>query len=157
MFDSFSRKNQTSAPLSVEAALVQGLTSNHRTLLEIYQEIHTAVTMGKYGAIERHATKLHDLLHQHLQTENLEFYTKLKRHLEQADAEQRQMVHDLQRKMYSIGVGAVEFIRQARFSKVTSENANKFRTDLEGVGSVLVTRIKQEEEVLYPLFLRVFN
>ncbi len=157
MFDGGSKKDQASQAVSPDVILVQHLTSHHRALLEIYEEIHNAVATRKYGAVARHATEFHDRLHKHLHKENMEFYTKLKSHLQQIDAEQRQEVHDLQRQMYSIGVGAIEFIRQARFLKLTNENAGRFRTELEGVGSVLVARIRKEEEELYPLYLRVFG
>lgn len=138
---------------AIRDSLVHGLTTEHRELLELYQEIHNAVTSRKYGAIAKHATRLHDRLHGHMTVENIKLYAELKRQLEQADPERRQLVHGLQREMHSIGRAAIGFIHTAESISLNDGNANRFRTELEGVGEILVRRIRQEEEVLYPLFL----
>ncbi len=63
-------------------------------------------------------------------------------------------MHGLQREMHSIGRAAIDFIiRTAESISIKDDNANKFRTDLEEVGTILVRRIRQEEDVLYPSFL----
>lgn len=122
-------------------------------MLALYQEIHRAVVTRKYGAVSKAATALADRLHGHMAIENIKLYAELKRQLENADAEKRQLVHGLQREMHSIGRGAIEFIRTAENVTLSDANAGKFRTDLEAVGSVFARRIRQEEDVLYPLFL----
>ncbi len=95
-----------------------------------------------------------DRLHGHLAMENIKLYAELKQRLENADPEKRQLVHGLQREMRSIGRTAIDFIRNAESISIKNDNANKFRTDLEGVGTILVRRIRQEEDMLYPCFFR---
>lgn len=120
----------------------------------MYQEIHGAVASRKYGAVAKQATMTGDRLHGHLAMENIKLYAELKQRLENADPEKRQMVHGLQREMHSIGRAAIDFIiRTAESISIKDDNANKFRTDLEEVGTILVRRIRQEEDVLYPSFL----
>ncbi len=138
---------------TISDALVRGLTKEHQELLELYQEIHGAVTGRKYGAVAKHATRLHDRLHGHMAMENIKLYAELKRQLEKAEPEKRQLVHGLQREMHSIGRAAIGFIHTAESISLNDGNATQFRTDLEGVGVTLVRRIRQEEDVLYPLFL----
>lgn len=137
----------------VHDALVRGLTTEHRELLELYQEIHGAVSKRKYGGVAKYATLLGDRLHGHMAMENIKLYAGLKQQLESGDPEKRQLVHGLQREMHSIGRAAIEFIRAAESISLNDGNATKFITDLEGVGTTLVRRIRQEEDVLYPLFL----
>ncbi len=148
-----TNNNNDSIQPTIRDALVRGLTTEHRELLELYQEIHGAVTSRKYGAVAKHATRLHDRLHGHMSVENIKLYAELKRQLEKAEPEKRQLVHGLQREMHSIGRAAVGFIHTAESISLSDGNAAQFRADLEGVGDILVRRIRQEEEVLYPLFL----
>jgi hemerythrin-like domain-containing protein len=138
---------------TISDTLVRGLTTEHRELLELYQDMHGAVASRKYGAVAKHATMMGDRLHGHMAMENIKLYAELKQRLEAADPEKRQLVHGLQREMHSIGRAAIEFIRTAESISLNDTNANKFRADLEGVGTILVRRIRQEEDVLYPLFL----
>jgi hemerythrin-like domain-containing protein len=138
---------------TINDTLVRGLTTEHRELLELYQDMHGAVASRKYGAVAKHATMMGDRLHGHMAMENIKLYAQLKQRLETADPEKRQLVHGLQREMHSIGRAAIEFIRTAESISLNDANANKFRTDLESVGTILVRRIRQEEDVLYPLFL----
>lgn len=145
--------NSNSIESTIRDTLVRGLTTEHRELLELYQEIHGAVTNRKYGGVAKHATMLGDRLHGHMAMENIKLYAELKRQLEDADPEKRQLVHGLQREMHSIGRAAIDFIRTAESVSLNSANATKFLADLEGVGGILVRRIRQEEDVLYPLFL----
>ena len=132
--------------------IISVLTAEHRVMLGLYHDIRDAVAARKYGAVPKLATQLHDRLDNHLSVEHLKLYTELRRRLENRDDEKLRMIHDLQREMYSIGRGAVDFIRQAHSVELTEASAGKFRTDLEGVGTVLVQRIRKEEEELYPLY-----
>lgn len=132
--------------------IISVLTAEHRAMLGLYHDIRDAVAARKYSAVRKLATQLHDQLHNHLSVEHLKLYTELRRRLENRDEEKLRMIHDLQREMYSIGRGAVDFIRQAHTLELNDANAPQFRTDLEGVGGVLVQRIRKEEEELYPLY-----
>jgi hemerythrin-like domain-containing protein len=144
---------QDSIQSAIRDTLVRGLTTEHRELLELYQEIQGAVASRRYGAVAKHATMLHDRLHGHMAMENIKLYAELTRQLENADPEKRQLVHGLQREMHSIGRGAIDFIRTAESISLNDNNATQFRAELEALGGVFVRRIRQEEDVLYPLFL----
>lgn len=148
-----SSRSTPPLPLTAPENLVRGLTGDHRVLFDLYQEIHGAVTTRKYKAVHRHASKLHDRLHDHLAVENIKLYAELKRQLEKADAAKRQQVHTLQREMFSIGRAAVDFITKAETIRLNDANVGQFKTDLEGVGGVLARRIRQEEDYLFPLFI----
>jgi regulator of sigma D len=150
-------KKSSSLPLTVQENLVQGLTAEHREFFDLYQEIHDAVTGRKYSVVAKHATKFHDRLHDHLAAENIKLYAELKRHLESADMQKRQVVHNLQREMFTIGRAAVEFIQKAETIALNDANAGQFRNDLEGVGTVLARRIRQEEDYLFPLFVEAMR
>lgn len=141
--------------LNAQEDLVRGLTSDHRVLFDLYKEIHGAVAARKFSAVAKHATRRLDRLHDHLALENFRLYAELKRHLEKADSEKRVVVHNLPREMFTIGHAAVDFIRQAETMVLNDGNAGKFRTDLDGVGTVLAQRIRREEDFLFPLFRRI--
>lgn len=131
--------------------LVRSLTTEHVELLEIYQEIEAAVTKRKYGNVPRHATMLGDRLHEHMSLENLKLYSQIKRELDNAAQEKRHLVHSLQREMHTIGRSAIEFVRQLETTTINDANSERFSTSLRSVGATLVRRMRQEEDVLYPL------
>lgn len=151
MLAALANKFGTNRSEPVETDIIAALTAEHRVLLELHKAISDAVAARKYAAIPKFATQLHDQLHNHLTVEHLKLYTTLRRKLEK-DNEKLREIYNLQREMYSIGHGAVDFIRRASEIKLSDVNAERFSTDLNGVGSVLVQRIRKEEEELYPLY-----
>ncbi len=136
--------------ISYHPELIDQFKKDHRELLEIFTDV---VTASKDGDMERVPVLLIEFKRRiigHLLQENVQLYVYLK-YLFVDDAANRELAKTMQKEMAAIGKVLFEFI--VRF---TDENVNydqAFQQELEGIGAVLVERIKLEEENLYSLYV----
>lgn len=59
--------------------------------------------------------------------------------------------------MFTIGRAAVDFIVKAETVALNDANADQFKTGLESEGTVLMQRIRKEEDYLFPLFVNAMR
>jgi hypothetical protein len=132
--------------------LVDALVSEHRTLLELHGEIKTAFDKADYATVSARLEKYHELLQNHLQTENTHLYRYLERQFAN-DYINVDLIRGFRQEMDNIAREATQVLTKYTTIGVEPSVAEAFQCDFEKVGQVLAERIAREEGVLYPLYL----
>lgn len=130
--------------------LVDTLESEHKLLLTGYGNIIEAYENDKNDVLKKELLNFKGLLRGHLLKENTMLYVYLK-HATKDDLFSNSLVSDMQREMGNIGNQVFRFISHWTQADVTEYN-DKFYSDLQEIGGVLVSRIENEEANLYPIY-----
>ena len=88
----------------------------------------------------------------HLLKENLHLYVYLK-HALQHDTESADLMAGMRTEMGRIGRTLNEFVTRYTTSPWDSNARESLLAELDQIGQVLMHRIHQEEEVLYPMYM----
>ncbi len=131
--------------------LIDTFKQEHAKLLKLFSTIHT---FAEHGDVKRTSEYLLDFrfaLQGHLLTENVRLYVYLERKLAN-DPSSYELIHSFRHEMDRIGHDVVHFLEQYRELEAHPHLLPAFITDLDAIGKVLVKRIKNEEEILYPLY-----
>jgi len=130
--------------------LIHNLTNEHRLLLDLYRKIEAAYSHRHMRLLPELLIEFKDLLIGHLLKENVNLYVYLKYSL-QDDPTNLELMKHMQEEMGEIGRVIFRFLKEA-----TAENAiydDQFKKEFDGIGNALVRRIKNEEIMLYPIYL----
>jgi len=131
--------------------LIPRLTADHQRLLQGFTSIREAAAGGDLATAAQRLETFRNDLQGHLLTENIRFYVYLEHAL--ADApENHALMRGFRHEMDDIGKAVVAFLGRYRALADDPGLAEGFARDLEGIGAVLVERIRREEETLYPLY-----
>lgn len=142
------------ARLQYHPELIETFKQDHAKLLKLFSAIHT---FAEHGDVKRTAEYLMDFrfaLQGHLLTENVRLYVYLERQLGN-DSSTYELIHSFRHEMDAIGKAVVHFLEQYRELETHPHLLQTFITDLDAIGKVLVKRIRNEEEILYPLYAPV--
>lgn len=134
--------------------LIEHFKEDHSKLLKLFSAIHT---FAEHRDVKRTAEYLMDFrfaLQGHLLTENVRLYVYLERKLGN-DPSTYELIHGFRHEMDTIGKAVVHFLEQYRELETHPHLLQTFITDLDAIGKVLVKRIRNEEEILYPLYAPV--
>lgn len=151
-------QNYVAAPGSqiyYSPTLVDELKKDHWDLIDLYTEIKSAANLGDYKTVAAKLTEFRFALQGHLLTENVRFYVYISR-VHGDDEMNSKLIHDFRREMDAIGKVAINFLE--KYEKINQNKAlvDTFLEDFAHIGVVLTERIKQEEKVLYPLYMPVY-
>lgn len=135
--------------------LVAELKQEHQQLLECFTRIVTAFGAGDLAETCREMDGFRGGLLTHLLKENVRFYIYLE-HALVNDPSSHALVHQFRHEMDGIGKAVIAFLTKYADLAKNPELAKSFGADLETVGGVLVQRIRNEEENLYPLYLPAY-
>jgi len=146
-----------------DANLVINLKNDHQELLTIYKSIMQNLDRQNYkphmqGLDQQIFASINELLGEfgtalktHLLKEHVELYIYLEQILAK-DRHAYELMHSLRLEMDEISAGVMGFLNTYHASPVSTETAENFRRDFKKIGQVLASRIKREEESLYPLY-----
>ncbi len=134
--------------------LIDRLQNDHKTLLQIYTEINTALDKQNFKVIAEKLAKFRVGLTDHLLTENVKLYVFLDNELA-SDAMNSELIRSFRREMDGIGKTVMDFLRKYQASGVNADNAVDFRKDFGKLGEVLSDRISREESTLYLLYSQI--
>lgn len=135
--------------------LVPQLKADHQQLLALHGQIDGAHQAGNLAEAAALLEKFRDLLMAHLLKENVRFYIYLE-HALTGDPTSHALMHQFRHEMDKIGKVALGFLDKYRNLADQPALAAGFGTDLAAIGKVLVQRIRNEEEALYPLYLPAY-
>lgn len=135
--------------------LVAQLKADHQTLLATYVRIKSAHEAGNLAEISAQLASFRSQLMAHLLRENVRFYIYLE-HALAADPASQVLVHQFRHEMDGIGKAVMAFLDKYRNIVIDPSLAGSFGADLASIGSVLVQRVRNEEDTLYPLYLPVY-
>lgn len=138
--------------LHYDPNLVPSLVVDHKTLLWIFGEIGAAIDQKNRALVQERLGNFGDALRGHLLKENVRFYVYLQHSLK-ADPDNAAIMHDFRKEMQQIGKAVADFLHKYTAEGEWDEAMWKsFQEQIDGIGKVLVKRIKTEEDVLYPLY-----
>lgn len=135
--------------------LVAELVDEHRQLLAGFNEIARAFEGGDLAATCRELENFRGRLLAHLLKENVRFYIYLE-HALAGDAASHQLVHQFRHEMDGIGKTVLAFLGKYAGLAADPALAASFPGELGGIGEVLIQRIRNEEDTLYPLYLPAY-
>lgn len=135
--------------------LVGELVQEHGKLLASFNAIAQAFEGGDLAATCRELEQFRRLLLAHLLKENVRFYIYLE-HALASDANSHALVHQFRHEMDDIGKAVLAFLGKYAELAKNPTLAESFRSELGGIGEVLVQRIRNEEDSLYPLYLPAY-
>lgn len=143
--------------------LVIHLKNDHQELLSLYKSIMQSLDQQNFkphpsGLDQQIFRSVNELLSEfgtalkaHLLKEHVELYIYLE-HILANDRHAYELMHSLRLEMDEISAGVMGFLNTYHASPVSAENASAFQRDFKKIGQVLASRIKREEESLYPLY-----
>lgn len=137
------------------ADLVPQLQADHQALLATYGSIKSAYEAGNLTETSARLEHFRTQLTAHLLKENVRFYIYLE-HALAADPSSQALVHQFRHEMDGIGKAVMAFLGKYRQIAVDTSLAGSFGADLASIGNVLVQRIRNEEDTLYPLYLPAY-
>lgn len=135
--------------------LVGELKQEHQQLVECFTQIGIAFNDGDLTETCRQMDNFRGGLLTHLLKENVRFYIYLE-HALAGDASSHALVHQFRHEMDGIGKAVIAFLAKYADLAKNPELVKSFRADLATVGGVLVQRVRNEEENLYPLYLPAY-
>lgn len=141
--------------IAYSAELVPELIGEHRKLLECYQHVNDAFSSGDLYETCRQLDHFRGGLMAHLLKENVRFYIYLE-HALANDTASHTLVHQFRHEMDGIGKAVIAFL--TRYANLATDPtlAASFAADLQAIGRVLVQRIENEEQNLYPLYMPAY-
>ena len=162
MFGLFAkREKHESAPLTITAQgteihydpnLISNFHDEHKILLDLFGKISESANSGKFDEVKNYLNKFTKLLRSHLLKENLKLYLYLQ-HALSKDKESQKLVGNYRHEMQGIGKAVNAFVTKYRDSDFESDaQRSEFQRELDAIGPVLVERINNEENILYPLY-----
>lgn len=135
--------------------LVGELVHEHGNLLASFNAITQAFEGGDLAATCRELEQFRSLLMAHLLKENVRFYIYLE-HALAGDANSHALVHQFRHEMNEIGKAVLAFLGKYADLARNPALAESFPGELGSIGEVLVRRIRNEEDSLYPLYLPAY-
>jgi hypothetical protein len=146
---------ESAAPDSLIAykpALVDELQAEHRELLHLYKSLVATHQRGDFDAAVSNLKRFTYALRAHLLKENLHLYVYLK-HALRHDPESSALMASMRIEMGKIGRVLNDFVTRYTSSPWDLEIRQDLGGELNKIAEVLMVRIEQEEEVLYPMYL----
>jgi regulator of sigma D len=138
--------------ISYHPELVGELKHDHQHLLVLFGEIGAAYKAGDLNKTSALLNNFRSCLSAHLLKENVRLYIYLERALS-SDPSSQAIVHQFRSEMDAIGKAVLDFLARYRDMAVDKSLAGSFGADLSAIGNVLVQRIRNEEDTLYPLYM----
>ena len=135
--------------------LVDELIQEHRKLLDCFKAIGQAFEGGDLAATCRELEHFRGGLLAHLLKENVRFYIYLE-HALAGDEASHTLVHQFRHEMDGIGKAVLAFLGKYADLAKNPALAASFASELGSIGEVLVQRIRNEEDSLYPLYLPAY-
>lgn len=148
-------KHAPGTHIAYSASLVDELKQEHQQLVTCFQAIAAAFASGDLVATCREMENFRGGLLAHLLKENVRFYIYLE-HALIGDTSSHALVHQFRHEMDGIGKTVVAFLGKYAVMAEQPALANTFGKDLAAIGDVLVRRIRNEEDNLYPLYLPAY-
>jgi hemerythrin-like domain-containing protein len=164
MFDFFKKKKeQKSAPTAAPAPapsggiqyypeLIKDLIGDHRRLFDLHDSIKTSFARRELALVSGSLKEFGVLVRNHLLTENMRLYIYLQQKMA-GDEVNTALVRSFRKEMDGIAKTALEFLEKYNEIEKNSEvELSSFAEEFDQIGSVVSTRMKREEETLYPLY-----
>ncbi|MCG2576703.1 hemerythrin domain-containing protein [Dechloromonas sp. XY25] len=124
-------------------------------VLDCFNAIGQAFEGGDLAATCRELEHFRGCLLAHLLKENVRFYIYLE-HALAGDTASHTLVHQFRHEMDGIGKAVLAFLGKYADLAKNPALAASFAGELSSVGEVLVQRIRNEEDSLYPLYLPAY-
>jgi hypothetical protein len=137
--------------ITYDRTLVPRLKQDHAQLLKIFTLMLNDAKAANYQKLKLHLGAFQKLFNAHALSE----YTKLYIFLDYAfkqDEANNELIREFKREMNEIGRAVRAFYVNWIEADISDRNVKDFLTQAEGMGKVLVRRIKTEEERLYEIY-----
>jgi hypothetical protein len=138
--------------IAFKPALVDELRAEHRELVHLYKNLVATHQRGDFDAAVANLKRFTYALRAHLLKENLHLYIYLK-HALRDDPESSGLMASMRVEMGKIGRVLNDFVTRYTSSPWDLEVRQDLGGELNKIAEVLMVRIEQEEEVLYPMYL----
>jgi hypothetical protein len=139
------------APISYDHDLIPQLKEEHQQLLKLYGMINRAFEKNDLALTVHYLEDFRRKVHSHFLTEGIRFYIYLEHSLPE-NSKAFELVHGFRQEMGAIEKDVVAFLSKHKDLGAHPDFAAQFGNDLKEVGARLVSRIRREEETLFPLY-----
>jgi len=138
--------------IAFKPGLVEQLQAEHRELVRLYEALVAAHTRGDFDASVANLKHFTYALRAHLLKENLHLYVYLK-HVLRHDRESTELMSAMRVEMGKIGRVLNDFVTRYTSSPWDQQAREDLQGELARIAEVLTLRIRQEEDVLYPMYM----
>ena len=162
MFGFFKKKKPVPTPKSAvvspaagiafDEKLIAQFTDEHQSLLSLFGQIASHAENQQWPKTQQALKEFTTILRGHLLTENLKLYIYLTNSLKD-DPESQELVRGFRQEMMQIGRAVNQFVSHYEKPIWTDTMKSDFLPELQAIGVVLVKRIENEEQTLYPLYM----
>jgi regulator of sigma D len=138
--------------LTYDPGLVRSLLNDHRSLIQIFQEIDAACRAHDIGECKEALGRFQSRLIDHLIVENTRFYLYVKNAMKGSNPAAAEIARSFQAEMHQTAKVVTSFVGKYSQDEELLQSA-AFAQDLQGIGQALAERIDREEKTLYPLYV----
>jgi regulator of sigma D len=132
--------------------LIARLKNDHQILLKTFGLVGQAYARNDLPEVARQLRDFHHGLLGHLMTENIKLYVYLGGTIKHTDPESHELMLEFRQEMYGIGKAVLAFLNKYKEIDAHPALAETFGDDMKNIGAALVSRIRREEDTLYPLY-----
>ena len=133
-------------------SLIRLLEDDHKRLVEFYLEVKSLFEKDiDFDILADKLDDLKSLLVMHVNFENTLLYSYLEEKYKNSD-DKLVFIEEADKEMQNIISVAMKFIQDCSCYDTLIKHRDDFIKELDGIGDVLVERIKFEEEQLYSLY-----
>ena len=133
--------------------LIKNLVGDHRRLFQLYDNIKENFSRRDLALVSGSLKEFGALVRNHLLTENMRLYIYLQQQMAK-DEINTALVRSYRKEMDGIGKNVLDFLE--KYKEIESSSAadlSSFAAELDEIGRVVGSRMKREEETLYPLYV----
>ena len=134
--------------------LIKDLVGDHRHLFQLHDSIKESFTRRDLASVSSNLQEFGMVVRNHLLTENMRLYIYLQQKMA-GDEINTTLVRSFRKEMDGIGKTVLDFLEKYKeIEKKSEADLALFADELAQIGAVVSTRMKREEQTLYPLYVK---
>lgn len=134
--------------------LIKNLVSDHKILLSEFSEMIQSAENDNFYLANKLLDSFFSKLKEHLDVELVELYVYLESIADKMPIEEETLIKDFSDEMDKIGFDVTNLVSKYVKQNISEANKKAFISDFNNIASILIDRIKREENYLYPLYAR---
>lgn len=144
----------SSSGIAFYPELIKDLVGDHRHLFQLHDSIKESFTRRDLASVSSNLQEFGMLVRNHLLTENMRLYIYLQQKMA-GDEINTTLVRSFRKEMDGIGKNVLDFLEKYKeIEKKSEADLASFADELDQIGIVVSTRMKREEQTLYPLYVK---
>ena len=138
--------------IAFEPGLIDSFIEEHKILISKFTKLELSVKTKQAKVVKEALSIFSKLLRAHLLKENLKLYVYL-RHATSHDPSSSEVIIQYKKEMHEIGKTVHDFVTHYLSLNLNAEELKEMDDQLPHIKALLIQRITDEEETLYPLYM----